>query len=101
MAKPNDPAGAKPAPTIPAAAPSEVEVLNAKLAEANAKLAENEARLKQLSASAATGIPFEGEYLEQYHARIRAGLTPEQSRAVTADQKAHDEKLAAAATAAK
>ena len=87
-----------PPPVAPAApAPNaEVEALKAQLAQANAKLAE-------VTKAAASGVPFDGEYLKMYHDKIAAGLTAEQARVVTQSQIQNDiaEAEAAKAKAAK
>jgi hypothetical protein len=81
------------APAAPVAAPSpDVEALKAE----NVKL---QAELAALQKSASVGVPFTGAYLDQYNAKIAAGLTPDQARAVTAHQIVHDEALAKAAKA--
>lgn len=83
------------APEAPAAINPEVEALKAQLAETQAKLAE-------VTAVATSGVPFTGDRLVQYKAKLAAGLDPEQARAVVAAQIKHDEAEAAkAAEAAK
>ncbi len=80
------------APAVIAAPAPDVEALKAE----NLKL---QSDLAALQKSAAVGVPFTGAYLEQYNAKIAAGLTPDQARAVTAHQIVHDEALAKAAKA--
>jgi pectin methylesterase-like acyl-CoA thioesterase len=84
------------APTAPAAP------VTATAPDVKALKAENlklQSDLAALQKSAAGGVPFTGAYLEQYNAKIAAGLTPDQARAVTAHQIVHDEALAKAAKA--
>ncbi len=87
--------------SIPTPAPAAAPAAASKPDDKGLK-AENQrlkAELEALKKSAAVGVPFTGAYLEQYNAKIAAGLTPDQARAVTAHQIVHDEALAKAAKA--